>query len=445
MRIGIVIPVLNEEARIVSCLERLRPLRAQGHEVIVVDGGSRDATRALAAPLCDRLLRSRPGRAAQMNLGARFAASDVILFLHADCELPEGGDQAIAQALADREPGWGWFDSRLSARAPLFGIIAALMNLRARLTAVCTGDQALFVSAELFHTAGGFPAIPLMEDIAISKKLRRLARPRPLARKVTSSARRWQRDGALRTILKMWRLRLLYFFGAAPEKLAASYYPGLFGAAPRFRYPAARIMLFAREPKLGAVKTRLAAHIGAEAALRLYRAMLRRVVETIEQSALAEFQLWAASDGEHEEFLCLCDFRDIRLQEGEDIGSRMRHAAAAELAQEGVECVLIIGADCPALTADYLEQALEALAAGIDLVLGPARDGGYVLIGLRRSPAELFRAVDWGGSQVLPQTLARARELGLSHQLLEPSWDVDDVDDLPLLDTLRPPLSWSRS
>lgn len=445
MRISIVIPVLNEEARIVSCLERLRPPRSRGHEVIVVDGGSADATRALAAPLCDRLVRSRPGRAAQMNLGARFAGGDVILFLHADCQLPECGDQAIVQALAGSKSGWGWFDARLRGRAPVFGIIAALMNLRARLTAVCTGDQGLFVSAELFHAAGGFPAIPLMEDIAISKKLRRLARPRPLARKVTSSARRWQRDGALRTIMAMWRLRLLYFCGAAPEKLAASYYPGLFGAGPRFRYPAARIMLFAREPKLGAVKTRLAAQIGDESALRLYRAMLRRVVETIEQSALAELQLWAASDREHGEFLALCDFQDIRLQRGGDIGSRMRHAAAAELARDGVECVLIVGADCPALTADYLERALEALAAGVEVVLGPARDGGYVLIGLRRIPANLFRAVDWGGSEVLRQTLARARDLGLSHQLLEPSWDVDDVDDLPLLEELRPPLSWSRS
>ena len=448
MRIDIVIPVLNEEARIVSCLQRLRPLRSRGHEVIVVDGGSGDATRALAAPLCDRLLRSRPGRAAQMNLGARFAAGDVILFLHADCELPERGDQAVAQVLAGRGPGWGWFDARLSGGAPLLGIIAALMNRRARLTAVCTGDQALFVSAELFHAAGGFPAIPLMEDIALSKKLRKLARPRPLALKVTSSARRWRRDGALRTIMAMWRLRLLYFFGAAPEQLAASYYPELFGgraSPPRFSYPAARIMLFAREPKLGAVKTRLAARIGAEAALRLYRAMLRRVVETIEQSALAEFQLWAASDREHAEFLALCDFEDIRLQRGEDIGSRMRHAAAAELARESVECVLIVGADCPALTADYLKQALEALAAGVEIVLGPARDGGYVLIGLRRIPAELFDDVEWGGPGVLRQTLARARDLGLRHQLLPPSWDVDDVDDLPLLDKLRPPLSWARS
>lgn len=445
MRISIVIPVLNEEAQIVSCLERLRPMRSQGHEVTVVDGGSKDATRALAAPLCDRLLRSRPGRAEQMNLGARFAASDVVLFLHADSQLPKGAEQAIAEALAGGKPGWGWFDVRLSGRAPVYRIIGAFMNLRARLTAVCTGDQALFVSAELFHTAGGFPGIALMEDIAISKNLRKLARPLPLAQKVSSSSRRWERDGVARTILRMWRLRLLYFLGVSPEKLAAMYYPRLFAAGARYKYPSARIAIFAREPEIGEVKTRLAAQIGAEAALGLYLAMLRRVVETVEQAALAEFHLWAASDPGHEEFRALCNVQDTRLQQGEDLGSRMHHAAAAELAEDGVEFVLIVGSDCPALTPDYLEQALEALAAGVEVVLGPARDGGYVLIGLRRVSAELFREVDWGGPGVLEQTLERVREAGLSHQSLESLWDVDGADDLPLLEELRPPLSWSRS
>ncbi len=444
MRISIVIPVLNEEAQIVSCLERLRPMRSRGHEVIVVDGGSGDATRALAAPLCDRLLRSRPGRAAQMNIGARFAGGDVILFLHADSQLPERAGRIIAATLADRKPGWGWFDARLSGRAPIYRLIAALMNLRARLTAVCTGDQALFVSAELFHMAGGFPGIPLMEDIAIGKKLRKLARPRPLAQKVSSSSRRWERDGVVRTILQMWRLRLLYFFGAAPEKLAASYYPRLFAAARRRKHPSARIAVFARAPKMGEVKTRLAARVGTEAALRLYLAMLRRVVETVERAALAEFRLWAASDPGHEEFLALCNVQDIRLQQGGDLGSRMHNAAAAELAEDGVEFVLIVGSDCPALTPDYLERALDALSAGVEVMLGPARDGGYVLIGLRQASRELFSEVNWGGPDVLEQTLESAREAGLSHQLLEPSWDVDDADDLPLLEELRPPLFWSH-
>ncbi|MCY3687663.1 MAG: TIGR04282 family arsenosugar biosynthesis glycosyltransferase [Gammaproteobacteria bacterium] len=192
------------------------------------------------------------------------------------------------------------------------------------------------------------------------------------------------------------------------------------------------------------MKTRLAAQIGAESALRLYLAMLHRVVATVERTALAEFHLWAASDPGHEEFTALCDVQDIRLQQGEDLGSRMHNAAAAELAEDGVECVLIVGSDCPALTPDYLEQALDALSAGVEVVLGPARDGGYVLIGLRQVSWKLFSGVDWSGPGVLEQTLERVREAGLSHQLLESSWDVDDAEDLPLLEALRPPLSWSR-
>ncbi len=447
MPISVIIPVLNEEDRIFSCLERLRPMRSRGHEVIVVDGGSKDETRTIAAERCSLLLRSRPGRAVQMNLGARFARGDVLLFLHADCELPENAEEAIAQALArvrsGGKPGWGWFDVRLSGQAPVFRLISAFMNLRARLSAVCTGDQALFVAAELFHEARGFPSIPLMEDIAICKRLRKLARPRPQAIPVKSSSRRWETAGVARTVLQMWRLRLFYFFGVSPERLARMYYPRLFAGAVRYRYPSARILVFAREPKAGAVKTRLAAHIGDESALRLYLAMLRRVVMTVEQAALAEFHLWAASNCEHEEFLALCNVQDIRLQQGDCLGSRMRNACAIELAEAGVDSVLIIGSDSPGLTPDYLDRALSALSGGTDVVLGPARDGGYVLIGLRKVSGELFREVDWGGSEVLEQTVSRVREAGLRHQLLEPSWDVDEPEDLPLLDELAPPLSWS--
>ena len=491
MRLSIIIPVLNEEERISSCLERLQLLRKRAHEVIVVDGGSTDATRTLALPLCTRLLRSRRGRATQMNLGARFAGGDILVFLHVDSSLPEQAERELADAWADGKPGWGWFDVRLSGRSPVFRVIAALMNLRVRLSSVCTGDQTLYVSAALFREAGGFPDIPLMEDIAISKNLRKRARPRPLRGKALASSRRWETDGVARTILQMWQLRLLYFLGVSPGRLAAMYYPSLYAdAGGRFKYPKGRIVIFAREPRAGEVKTRLAAGIGAESALRLYRAMLRRVVETVESAALAEFHLWAASNPEHEEFLALCNAQDIHLQQrytqdthlnaqdthlnaedthlqnsqensqdthrqqsenaqdthrqqSENLGARMLHAAAHELSADGVEYVLIIGADCPALEREYLGRALAALDAGSDVVLGPARDGGYVLIGLREARQELFRNVDWGTSKVMLQTLAHIRRLQLSHQSLEPLWDVDDVDDLPLLEELRPPLSWS--
>jgi len=445
LRLSIIVPVLNEEARIGESLGRLQPLRKHGHEVIVVDGGSNDATRELAMPGCTRLVRSRAGRAVQMNLGARFAAGEVLLFLHADSELPARAEQEIAAALADGEPGWGWFDVRLTGRAPIFRMIAVLMNIRARLSSICTGDQALFVTSGLFRQVGGFPEIPLMEDIAICGALRKLARPLPLPRSVLTSSRRWEDRGIARTILQMWRLRLLYSFGVDPTRLAALYYPPQYAnGGVSHKYPNARILVFARAPKAGKVKSRLAAAIGAESALRLYLAMLRRIFETLDQAALAEVNLWAESEPDHEEFLTLCNAQDIRQQRGANLGARMLHAAAGELAENNVQSVLIIGADCPALTREYLHRALAALAAGADVALGPARDGGYVLIGLRKAEDELFRGVDWGGGEVLQQTLERIRRLKLSHQLLEPLWDVDVVDDLPLLEELRPPLSWTR-
>lgn len=448
MRLSVVIPVLNEAERISSCLELLQPMRRRGHEVIVVDGGSTDATRSLAMPLCTRVLRSRRGRAAQMNLGARFASGDTFVFLHVDSRLPDNAEQLLAGLLdgtpTDGKPGWGWFDVQLSGQSPVFRIVAALMNSRARLSSVCTGDQALYVSSALFAEVGGFPDISLMEDIAISRNLGTVAKPRPLSARAITSSRRWETRGVTRTILQMWRLRLLYFLGVSPDRLAAMYYPSLYtGGAPRHKYPRGRILVFARAPRAGEVKTRLAAVIGAEPALRLYQAMLRRAVETVESAALAEFHLWSASDPDHEEFLRLCNAQDIQLQQGADLGARMQHAAARELAGEGVEYVLIIGADCPAMEAEYLDRAFAALDAGMDVVLGPARDGGYVLIGLRKAEAELFNNVDWGSAEVLRQTLAHIRRLGLSHQLLEPLWDVDDVEDLPLLEELRTPLPWS--
>jgi rSAM/selenodomain-associated transferase 2 len=191
--------------------------------VIVVDGGSRDATKALAAPLADRVLDAARGRASQMNAGAAASSGAILLFLHADTRLPERGLEAIAAALADPKRAWGRFDVRIEARGALVGVVAAMMNARSRLTGIATGDQAIFVRRAAFEAAGGFPAIPLMEDVALSKALKRLSPPVCLRERVTTSGRRWERDGALATIALMWRLRLAYALGADPRQLARRY------------------------------------------------------------------------------------------------------------------------------------------------------------------------------------------------------------------------------
>jgi rSAM/selenodomain-associated transferase 2 len=220
-RLTIVVPVLNEAAIIVAALRALAPLRARGAEIIVADGGSRDGTAQLAEPFADRIITVRRGRSAPMNAGAALGTGDTLLFLHADTTLPDNADRLIDAALARRV--WGRFDLRIAGRHPLLAVVARMINWRSRLTGVATGDQAIFVSREAFQKVGGFPDLPLMEDIAISRRLKRLCRPFCIATPAVTSGRRWERNGVVRTILLMWRLRLSYYLGAEPALLAKLY------------------------------------------------------------------------------------------------------------------------------------------------------------------------------------------------------------------------------
>jgi rSAM/selenodomain-associated transferase 2 len=224
--LSVIIPVLDEADGIVQALTALAPMRARGVEIVVVDGGSRDQTIERARPLADRVIVAPRGRGAQMNAGAAVAAGTVLLFLHADTRLPDDADRLIVEGLARSGHAWGWFDVRIAGSHPLFPLIAAMMNLRSRLTGIATGDQAMFMNSEAF--AAGFPDIPLMEDIAMSKRLKRLGRPLCIATPVVTSGRRWKKHGVARTILLMWRLRFAYLMGADPARLARSY-----GYAPR--------------------------------------------------------------------------------------------------------------------------------------------------------------------------------------------------------------------
>ena len=221
--ISVIIPTLNEAANIVATLQSLQAMRQRGNEVIVVDGGSSDATTSLAAPLADRIIHSNAGRARQMNAGAATARGDILWFLHADTIPDEKADCLIRNAVLKKSGRWGYFHVRLSGHHPPLRMIETCMNIRTRLTAVATGDQGIFVEADLFRAVGGFADIPLMEDIEISKKLKQLGRPARIASPLTTSSRRWEENGVFATILLMWRLRLAWFLGANPEKLARRY------------------------------------------------------------------------------------------------------------------------------------------------------------------------------------------------------------------------------
>jgi rSAM/selenodomain-associated transferase 2 len=221
--LSIIIPVLNEEEAVRRSLSALQPLRRRGVEVIVVDGGSTDATRDLARPLTDLTLSAPRGRASQMNAGARQAKGEHLLFLHSDTVLPEQAVDQISSALKRSEVAWGRFDVRFESPLPILRLVAFMMNRRSRWTGIATGDQAIFVRRQAFERVGGFPEIALMEDIALSRSLKRLSAPVCLRARVATSGRRWETNGALRTILLMWRLRAAYFLNADPQRLAERY------------------------------------------------------------------------------------------------------------------------------------------------------------------------------------------------------------------------------
>lgn len=222
-RLSIIIPTLNEEQNIAATLQPLQAMRRRGHEVIVIDGGSSDTTVACATPFADVILHSQAGRARQMNVGADQARGEVLWFIHADTVVPEMCDELLLQSLQGSKAVWGRFDVRLSGRHPLLKLIATLMNLRSCLSGIATGDQGIFVQRQAFMALKGYPEQPLMEDVALSARLKPLSKPLCIKTPITTSSRRWENRGILRTVLLMWRLRLLYALGADPAHLARLY------------------------------------------------------------------------------------------------------------------------------------------------------------------------------------------------------------------------------
>jgi rSAM/selenodomain-associated transferase 2 len=220
--LSVIVPVLNEAAGIEATLQALAPLRQRGVEVIVVDGGSSDDTPRLAKPLASTVLTAPRGRARQMNAGAAAARGSVLLFLHADTQLPPQADQPVQNAITSGAV-WGRFDVRISGSAWMLRVVAELMNVRSHWSGIATGDQALFVRRAVFERVGGFPDQALMEDIELSKRLCKVSRPARLRARVVTSGRRWESRGVWRTIFLMWRLRWRYWRGETPAQLAEAY------------------------------------------------------------------------------------------------------------------------------------------------------------------------------------------------------------------------------
>lgn len=222
-RLSVIVPTLNEAGLIRSALAALVPLRERGAELIVVDGGSVDGTPELASDCADVVLRCAPSRGAQLDCGALAASGEVLLFLHADTVLPDWADRLIEDGLARPGRHWGFFAVEIDGPSLMLPVVAALMNLRSRLTSIATGDQAMFVRRSELGAVGGVPPLPLMEDVELARRLRSRSRPAFIGARARTSGRRWIANGVWPTIATMWRLRFLYWAGVSAEKLKEKY------------------------------------------------------------------------------------------------------------------------------------------------------------------------------------------------------------------------------
>ena len=436
LKLRIVMPVLNECDTLQPALRALQAMRQRGAELVVVDGGSTDSTWALARAFVDQVMLAPRGRAAQMNAGARACKADVLLFLHADSRLPDHADTLIAQAMNSGHR-WGRFDVRIDGLHPMLRMVERLMNLRSGLTGIATGDQAMFVRRDVFELLSGFADLPLMEDIELSKRLKKLGQPACVKIPVLTSARRWQQHGVWRTIVLMWRLRLAYFWGASPHALALRY-----GYAPRPELVTAAVTILAKAPVAGLAKTRLIPLLGAAGAARAQRRFTVNTLQVASQAALGPCTLWCAPDVAHRFFRAVRRVTGIACinQPPGDIGARMLHAFQQHFAHQPSHQknlpLLLVGTDCPMLAPGHLQQAARALKQH-DVVLIPAEDGGYVLIGMRVLLPLIFDGIAWSTPQVMAQTRVQLRRAGVSWCELPTLWDVDEPADWQRLQRLE--------
>ncbi|TVP58868.1 MAG: DUF2064 domain-containing protein [Gemmatimonadales bacterium] len=426
----VVIPTLNEATFLPDLLGDLSELISPSR-VIVVDGGSGDGTPELAESAGVRVLHSRPGRALQLNRGAWAADGDWLLFLHADSRLPAPARSALEQWLASPPRSeTATFRFAVRERRWYGRILEVGQAARERISGLAYGDQGLLVSRRRFEAVGGYPQLPLMEDVEMIRRLRRHSGVARIDADLPTSLRRYDRAGPIRGWVRNALLMTLYLAGLPPRRLAR-FYPD--GNGERGDATSRRtLLIFAKAPRPGTVKTRLARDIGTAEATRLYRSMGRSVVDGLRNGpwrtvvcfspdeARPEMEDWLGTEG-----------LEWLPQAGGDLGARM-HAAIREAfaMPQRPAGVCVVGTDTPDLGPDEVHDAFRRLEGGQDVVIGPAEDGGYYLIGVRAPRAELFRGIDWSTERVLAQTGDRIRTQGLRTSELDVLNDIDELADL---------------
>lgn len=427
--LSVVIPTLNEASTLPHLLGDLASLSSLDR-IIVSDGGSSDGTRELARARGATVVSGPPGRGAQLRAGAHAAPGSWLAFLHADtrlgAEAANGLDRFIARAAADE---FAHFRLRFDCRSRGYRLIEFGQRARERLFGMPYGDQGLVVSRVLYDQIGGFPEWPIMEDVGIVDRLSRRGRRVVLEGTVTTSGRRYRREGPVRAWMRNILLIVAFRLGADPVALASRYRPeDPVGATDTTRRRA--VIIFAKAPVPGRVKTRLAADLGTERATDIYRELGYRTVEALAPGPWVTTVYVDPPDAHSIDAVTAWLGADVRYrgQTSGDLGERMRSAIDDEL--RCADAVCVVGTDIPGLDEATLRRAFGALDTH-DVVIGPATDGGYYLIGMSRTRPELFEAIPWSTARVLERTLRRANAMGLSVAILDPRTDVDTVDDVP--------------
>lgn len=418
--VSVVIPVWRDEDALMRALERLAATAAV--EVIVC-GTLEDASRF--GPVRTRFptvhwLAAPRGRASQMNAGAAIARGRWLLFLHADSELPPGWLDVVAHADSSPRIVGGAFRFALDSRDWRARVLEGGVRLRVALLGMPYGDQALFVRRRTFEALDGYRDLPLMEDVDFVRRLKRAGRLLHARSPVRTSARRWERDGWARRSLVNVSLALRYLLGASPARLAQRY----------LGREAVAVVQMARAPWTGG-KTRLAPALSEAGHAALRHALFLDTLDVV--TSLRNVQHIVAcepADACERMRELVGPSVDVLAQRGGDLGRRLQHVFE-DVFRLGAESVVVIGSDLPDLPVRVLREAIAALHARQErVVIGPAADGGYYLLGMRQSCPALFDGIEWSTDRVLPQTIEAAKAQKLEPVLLEEWTDVDDLTGL---------------
>lgn len=422
MKYSVIIPVWNEEHNITDCVNSIRILNPEA-EIIVADGHSTDGTLIIASANGVRTCLSQRGRGPQCNAGATIARGDILIFLHVDTKLPDNAFTLLEEAFKDPKTQFGVFKLAFDVRHWFLDTLPWLV--RPNLPFIRFGDQCFVIRRSFFQSLGGFPELSLYEDVALARKASHYTRTRIFPSAVTTSARRFIQNGAIRQFFHDGVSLFRYFIGTNPEKLAGSY-------NNKNGHLSTGLIAMARQPEPGKVKTRLAKAVGAVTAAEVYRICAKiafREMKGVHRS-VKRYVFLAGDDrgGTSGQTNLHSPFFYYASQEGKDLGERLKHAFRTVF-RHGANRAVAIATDVPDISSEIMEQAIDYLNR-YDVVLGPSPDGGYYLIGIKQFHEEFFLDIDWGTDRVLMQALTIAERLGLSVGRLPELADIDNYNDL---------------